>query len=173
MYELRAAFEALYATREKLPFGVARHELEANSEDTLRMTACWEARRRGKKVVVVCTRPIRLTSMQSRMTDTSVVLGFWPMGFPNIPARKHSIKWLQSIIKLDVTCVVDENVQFAFTLFNDILCNLDGLDVRDIEMDESDVKVFLPQLPTIASCKQSCTTQLLVLTQLLCPQFRS
>jgi hypothetical protein len=62
---------------------------------------------------------------------------------------------------LDITCVVDENVQFSFTLFNDVLCSLDGLDVRDIEVDGSDVKVFLPELLTIIlSCQRSrnCTS---------------
>ena len=66
---------------------LACQELEANSLDTLRMTACGEARTRGKNVVVVCTRPTRLTSMQSRMEDTSALLAVSCQLVPDIPAR--------------------------------------------------------------------------------------
>lgn len=54
---------------------VACQELKANLKDTLKMMTCGEAHKRGKNVIV-WTRPNRLTSMQSRMSDTSAVQGF-------------------------------------------------------------------------------------------------
>ena len=81
------------------------------------------------------------------------------------PAPKHS--------EVGFTCIVNKNVQLSFTFFNDIPCSLDGLDVCDIEVDEGDVKVFLPELLAIVlSCKRSCRAEFIVLTQRLCQQFR-
>jgi hypothetical protein len=106
------------------------------------MTARRDFRRRGKNVVVVCTKPRKLVSCISRILATSIAVALWAL-----PSLKIAVKLISHwLIALVITCntgIVDQDVQVTLGFLDMFFCGDDRLDVSHVEAEKLDIKILV------------------------------